>query len=166
MDPVAKLRLLLVDLIREKVPVQLVWAQCVSSDIDQGTMTAMREDIEYHDVLLGLGGHLVAPTANSKVLLLVIENKPAATILLHAESITEQRINGKDLGGLVKADELASRLNVLENDLNTLKQVLATWSPVSMDGGAALKALAATWYAQQLTTTTSDQLQNPKVQHG
>ena len=54
-------------------------------------------------------------------------------------------------------------------DLNTLKQAFTSWAPIAgptTDGGAGLKALAATWFAQQLVTTQSGTLQNPKVKHG
>jgi hypothetical protein len=75
-------------------------------------------------------------------------------------------LNNGEYGGLVKVEDVVSKLNNLENDINTLKQVFSAWSPVSNDGGAALKTAAATWYAQQLTQTVKGDLENTTVTHG
>lgn len=154
--------------IKAHVPLQAVWATCTSTNAQQGTMEAQRDGVEYYDVLLGIGGagDLVVPVPGSKVLLGVVENKPAATFLLLAERVERRHINGDAHGGLVLADQVASRLNTLEQDLNTLKQALTAWVPVPSDGGAALKASAATWAAQPLTPTQSQVLQNTVVHHG
>jgi hypothetical protein len=52
----------------------------------------------------------------------------------------------------------------VEKDLNSLKQVfLQDWVPVSQDGGAALKAAAATWAGRRLTETQKSDIENEKV---
>lgn len=75
-------------------------------------------------------------------------------------------INGGTLGGIAKIDTLVSKLNAIETDLNTLKTAFATWVIVPADGGAALKAITAAWYAQTLSPSTKVQLENTKVKHG
>lgn len=165
MDSIGKLREVLRAEIAKAAPPTVLWATCKSANKEEGTMTAERDGVEYTDVLIGLGGNRSVPKANSKVLLGIIEGKKAVTMLLYCDT-EETHINGDGHGGLVKADAVKDRLNALEQDINTLKQVFAAWTPVTQDGGAALKGAAATWYAQQLTTTTSSQLQNPKVKHG
>ena len=72
--------------------------------------------------------------------------------------------NGGSLGGLVKIEELTERLNIIENDINTLKTVFSSWTPVSQDGGAALKTNATSWAADSLTPTTRDDYENDLVQ--
>lgn len=75
-------------------------------------------------------------------------------------------INGDEFGGLVKIQDLVTKLNNLENDINTLKTAFNSWVTVPNDGGAALKTAAATWYASQLTNTTVNDLENETIQHG
>lgn len=165
MDPIEKLRQLLRTEMRNMAPPTVVWATCKSVNTQDGTMVAEREGLDYEDVIIGLGGNRQVPKASSRVLLGIIEGKRQAAFLIWADT-QELHLNGDAHGGLVKAEELASRLNALEQDINNLKLVFSTWAPVTQDGGAALKGAAATWYAQQLTTTTSQQLQNTQVQHG
>lgn len=166
MDSVAKLRQLLKRDMDARVPVQTVWATCKGVDMAKGTMDAERDGLEYNDVLIGLGGDKLAPMVGCQVLLGLVENKPAATFLIHAEETEQRHINGDAFGGLVRADDVAQALSSLQQDVNSLKQVFATWVPVTQDGGAALKASAASWFAQPLAVTQSTQLQNPKVSHG
>lgn len=73
--------------------------------------------------------------------------------------------NGGSLGGLVCVDGLTGRLNLIENDINTLKDALSAWIPVSQDGGAALKTAAADWFADKLTPSTRSDYENEKVNH-
>lgn len=73
--------------------------------------------------------------------------------------------NGGDNKGMVILDKIIDRYNKIENDINSLKQVLSGWTPVPNDGGAALKLAAATWYGQQLQTTNASQIENDKVKH-
>jgi hypothetical protein len=73
--------------------------------------------------------------------------------------------NGGKLGGLVNIEELVTRLNIVEQDLNTLKTAFAAWVVVPSDGGAALKAIAATWYAQQLTPTVRGDMEDQTITH-
>lgn len=72
-------------------------------------------------------------------------------------------LNGGSLGGLVKVEDLTKRLNNIENDINNLKKVFSSWSPVAQDGGAALKASAASWAGQSLTLTQRGDYENEKV---
>ena len=73
-------------------------------------------------------------------------------------------MNGENKG-LVKVSELVSALNTIQQDINTLKTAFSSWVTVPNDGGAALKAIAATWSGQQLTQSTINDLENPKITH-
>ena len=70
-----------------------------------------------------------------------------------------------DNGGMVKVSELVQKLNDLENDVNSLKQIFAIWVTVPNDGGNALKLASADWYADLLTPTTEDDLADENVKH-
>ncbi|MBD5345470.1 MAG: hypothetical protein HDR90_10940 [Bacteroides sp.] len=73
--------------------------------------------------------------------------------------------NGGDLGGLVKVENLTKRLNIIENDINELKTIFTTWSPLAQDGGAALKTAAISWFGSKLTPSQRSDYENEKVKH-
>lgn len=166
MDPIAKLRELLRADMKAQVPVQTVWATCKSVSMSQSTMVAEADGIEYHDVLIGQGGDLVESKPNCRVLLGIVQNKRQATYLIATDQTNRRWINGNEHGGLVKSDDVTEKLNAIEQDINMLKQLFTGWSPVSMDGGAALKVATAVWAADQLVPTVSQDLQNKSVSHG
>jgi hypothetical protein len=166
MDVIEKLKQVIREDMRSMVPVQTIWATCKSANLQEGTMVAIADELEYYDVLLGLGGDLVEPMPDSRVLLGLVNNKREACVLLFAEATKVRHINGDSWGGLVKADPVATKLLALEQDLNTIKQLVTSWIPVPNDGGASLKAQLIGWSAQTIATTSSAELQNPKVKHG
>lgn len=71
--------------------------------------------------------------------------------------------NDGNLGGLVKLDAVVGKLNALENDLNSIKNIFSTWTPVPNDGGAALKTASTAWSGQTITTTVNADLENTNV---
>lgn len=166
MDSLEKLKQAIIAQVKSHVPVQTLWATCSSVNAQDGTMVATRDGLDFDDVLLGLGADITVPEVGSKVLLGIIENQREATFLIFAERIALRRINGDVFGGLVKADEVASQVNALKQDLNNLKAAFTAWVTVPNDGGAALKIAATTWAGQSLTPTVSATLQNEKVSHG
>jgi hypothetical protein len=84
----------------------------------------------------------------------------ALKILVNCDNII---FNNGTLGGMVKVEDLVTKLNNLENDINSLKNVFSTWTPVPNDGGAALKTAAGVWFGQQLTPTQKSDLENEKI---
>jgi len=51
---------------------------------------------------------------------------------------------------LMKYAQSAATIKEIQDDISALKQAFSTWVPVPQDGGAALKAAAASWFAQPL----------------
>ena len=84
--------------------------------------------------------------------------------MVAADSLIQ--LNDGSKGGLVVVGELVSKINVLEQDLNTIKTVFKTWAPVPNDGGAALKAAAGSWAGQTITETTASDIENTKIKQG
>jgi len=76
------------------------------------------------------------------------------------------QFNDGSFGGLVKVQELTDKINALENDLNNLKLLFQSWTPVPSDGGAVLKALSSTWAGQTITSTVKSDLENTTILHG
>ena len=73
--------------------------------------------------------------------------------------------NGGKLGGIIKIEELTTKLNTIEQDINALKQALSSWTPIPSDGGAALKAAVTSWSAKQLQQSKREDYEDPNIQH-
>jgi hypothetical protein len=80
--------------------------------------------------------------------------------------VDEVWLRGNTNGGIVKVTDLVTKLNNIENDLNTLKTAFTGWVVVPSDGGAALKVITATWAGQTITQTTVNDLESDTVKHG
>lgn len=70
---------------------------------------------------------------------------------------------GGDTDHMVRYSKLEEAYNQLKedhdalvSDLNTLKQIFSTWSPVSGDGGGKLKTDAETWFTSPLSNSTGN----------
>ena len=145
---------------------------CKVSDIDLATFTCTCTPIdgsaEFYDVLLNADadkGFTLIPANGS--LVIIQQTSQANAYVTMVSKVDQVYLAGDANGGLVKVNDLVSKLNRIENDINVLKLVFSTWLPVASDGGAALKLAAATWFAQQLIPiTTANDLQNNTVKHG
>lgn len=73
--------------------------------------------------------------------------------------------NGGDLGGLINIEDLTSKLNNIEREINNLKTVFSSWAPVPQDGGAALKASVSSWAGKQLTLSKRGDYEDKKIKH-
>lgn len=63
----------------------------------------------------------------------------------------------------VPNSQIVGKVNILEKDINALKQALSTWVPVPNDGGAALKTASATWANSQLTVTKTEDVTSENI---
>lgn len=74
--------------------------------------------------------------------------------------------NGGKYEGIVIAKNVTEKLNLLEKEINNLKDVFTKqWTPVVYDGGASLKATIALNWGIPLKETTPDELRNDKIKH-
>lgn len=144
---------------------------CTVKNIDTTKMvcdcTPLDGSADFLDVRLNANytkGFTLIP--KDKSIVIVTQLSDATAYVSMVSEVDEIYLAGDDNGGLVKVQDLVSKLNNLESDLNSLKTVFSTWTPAPGDGGAALKLAAATWYAQQLTPTQVTDLENKKVLHG
>jgi hypothetical protein len=129
---------------------------------------AQLQDIRLQSTPGGNVGLCLIPEVGTYVLIGFITKNEAVVLL--AEKLTKIlcsvdliEFNGGELGGMVKLLSNVSRLNILENDLNTIKTAFNSWVPVPNDGGAALKTAATTWSSNSLTNTVRADLENEKI---
>lgn len=152
-------------------PATSVLCTVVSVDEDEMTceVTPIDEGANFMDVRLMADGNSTTgiyfkPTVGSIVM---ISPQDEVTYFVSMYSgVDEIWLRGTENGGLVKVGSLVTKLNNLENDLNTLKTAFTSWVTVPNDGGAALKTISATWAGQTFTPTTENNLQSTTVKHG
>ena len=68
MDSLEKLKRAIIAQVKANVPVQTVWATCTSVNLQEGTMEATRDGVEYFDVLLGLNNDIMLPMIDQMLL--------------------------------------------------------------------------------------------------
>ena len=125
-------------------------------------------DIECRMSISGNDSFVIVPKEGSTVIVAYSDKtspyclfvQEAQDIYLNSELIT---LNGGYNDGMVKVSNLVDRLNNIEKDINDLKTVFSTWTPVPEDGGSTLKGLCVTWYSQQLIKTIKEDIENTKI---
>lgn len=168
---------------KDLIDVQTHWCIVKKVDWDKKTMTAtgVVDDLDFYDVLLGLGSINRKPSVDSKCLIGIVNNNSAAAFLIECESVDEVEIsdamgfklllkegvltiNGETLGGIVNAIELKTQLDKNTAVLEAIKLAFQSWIPVPNDGGAALKGLSSAFTG--LPTADLSNIQNDKIKHG
>lgn len=86
-----KLKKTLSELAKNSTPIQTVWVEVTEVDWEERTMTAIGVDdeLEYYDVLLGLGSIDLKPKKGSTCLIGIIENQDTASFLINADNVEE-----------------------------------------------------------------------------
>ena len=111
------------------------------------------------------GEMLVTPKVGSAVTIGSLSGDLSQLVVLQVDHIETIVINGGKLGGLINIEQLTEKLNTIEDDINSLKKVMSTWTPVAQDGGAALKASVSTWSGQALTKSQRGDYEDVTVKH-
>ena len=114
---------------------QLRFAVCKSVDWNEKIMTAVgvSDEVPYEGVQLGFGFMDIKPKPETVCLIGILEGKEALTFLINAEDVElvevkseKIEINGGNLGGMVKVEEMVNWMAKLYGDLQTLKTQLST----------------------------------------
>lgn len=144
---------------------QLRWVRVDKVDRDNRSMDVLGvvDNLEYYDIQLGLGALCIYPKPGTICLVGIIEGQETDAFLISAEEVDEIVLNGGTLGGLVKVGELTERLNLIEKDINSLKQALSGWTPSPNDGGSALKTALSSYFSDSLKETQVRDIENERV---
>lgn len=130
------------------------------------TCTPINGDAEFFDVLLNADadkGFTLIPANNSVV---IVQQTSQATAYVSMVSKVDQiYLAGDANGGLVKVQDLVSKLNALENKVNSL--IIACSSQVVTLAPSGVFALAPFFTSvTPLTPTQQTELENQTVKHG
>ena len=168
----SKIRTLLLQMIRDQVPVQNRLGKVTAVDESDMSCTVelLDDDVTLYKVRINnIGskeGFICIPSVDSVVVVSKLQNSDQMHYVSMFSQIEVIMLNGDQYGGLVKVADLVSKINAIEQDLNNIKTVFSAWVPAPGDGGTVLKTAAATWYGQQITPTTENEIVNNKVKHG
>lgn len=141
MDGLDEFNKLLGQRIRELVPIQTTWAKVKSVDWDKKTMTAtgLLDDLDFYDVLLGIGSQSRKPKVGTKCLIGIIANSSNA-FLIEADELEEivHKIGNVELiqkpeGFVLKngSQDLKTVLNDMIDEINKIIVINGTTINVS-----------------------------------
>jgi hypothetical protein len=116
-------------------------------------------------------GSLVIITFTSKTDAFVSAWTEIETIIVKSTNTTYEQdlftFNDGSFGGLIKIEDLVSRLNEYEDLFTQLKTDFTAWTPVPQDGGLALKTILLSGYlTKTIPSTVKANFENEKVTHG
>lgn len=162
---------------------------CTVTSVDRDARAVDCEPLDESAPILGCSlqgdqegeeGFLLLPKVGSYVIVGLVDGQDTGAVLLtdtldalelkigdKTLHFTSEGIvfNGGDLGGLIKVEELTTKLNTIEQDINSLKQAFSTWVPIPSDGGAALKASITSWAGKQLQKSKRGDYEDHNVKH-
>ena len=181
------IRATIIKLIKENVPIQNTWVTVTSVDWEAKTMDCIgiSDDLEYYDVLLGIGSTYTKPVKDTKCLIGTIENKEASSFLIFEEEIEEYliedksgfkwllkdgnlTINGDNFGSIIKIEEIVKKLNAVENAVNQLKGDLNSHTHIvpQAPSGSTSSAPPTVPSTVNLNNTQVSEIENDKIKHG
>lgn len=139
--------------------------------VDENSKTCNIDDdgfmmygIRLQSVTNAAAGILKVPKIGAQALAVKIEDGDGFMLLDCAE-YDKIIFNGGNNGGLINIESLVNKINAIENDLNSLKTVFKSWTPITQDGGSALKTAAADWADQTITKTKTKDLEDKTITH-
>lgn len=115
-------------------------------------------------------GCLMIPTVGSTVVCLRSEYV-SPVVIMYSEIGQIVWMGGEYEGVPIVIDPndptkgVLKKLNDLESKVKDLQIVFSSWTVAPTDGGAALKAAAASWYSTPISLTTQDDISHPNITH-
>jgi hypothetical protein len=109
-------------------------------------------------------GFLLVPK-NDSIVIVTMVNKYTGYVAMCSE-LDEIQLNGTNYDGLVKINDLVTKLNNLENKVNTIISTFNAHTHTGVTSGFSSTAVTPTLVAGTLTPTVKANLENTKVKHG
>jgi uncharacterized protein YlzI (FlbEa/FlbD family) len=148
---------------------QLRFATCKAVNWDEKTMTVtgVSDGVDYRGVQLGFEFVYIKPKIGAVCLIGILEGKEALTFLINAETVELMEvnadtieINGGNLGGLVKSEVVADRINALERKVN---QLITTLSGITVPAAGLVFAPIFASVSQILPLSQKNDFENEKI---
>lgn len=146
----------------------LRWVTCTAVDWDNKNMTATdSDDLEYFDVLLGVGTMTVKPVLNTDCLIAIVEGDNATAFLLYADEAELIQFNTGENGGLTITPKLVEELEKNNVILQALLDVINSNPPVVEPGNNAASALQAAFKTAVAAKELGDftHIEDTKITH-
>lgn len=144
---------------------------CTVKSIDEQAKTCdvspVNNDPDIFDVRLSAdnsNGIFITPKIDSVVIVVMNSNFDGFVGMYSA--IDYIQFGDGSYNGMVKIEDLVSRMNIIENDINDIKTAFSNWVVAPNDGGAALKTIAGSWFGSQLDPTENSDIENEDITHG
>ncbi len=138
---------------KDFVKPQIVWGTVKSVDWSSKTMTATSvvDELDYFNVLLGLGSVYRKPKVGSKCLLGVIQNHASATFLIECEDFEQIQVKSNDSEFTI--DQSGFTIKKGEEDLKSvLTDFMNEVSKIVVLQGTTVNVAAITTIKQRLNT--------------
>ncbi|TLP81352.1 hypothetical protein [Maribacter sp. ACAM166] len=132
---------------------QMVWAKAGAVNLEKNTMvaTGVVDDLEYYDVLLGLGHINKVPNNGALCLLGVIGNHSGFTFLIEAESVQAMQIKSNETDLII--DENGYQITKANESLTTiLNEFIDEVLKIVVIQGQSVNVPALTAIKQRLNT--------------
>ncbi len=134
--------------------------------VNKKTCSIRDEDSEvvYENIILSKGITII-PQIGSMAVACIVPETDFGGFLVFADEFQEIIHAGGENEGIVKVKELKDKLNALETEFNTLKNLFKTWVTVPQDGGASLKTILSSFAGKTLQLTKRSELENKTIKH-
>ncbi len=155
-----KIRMIIEELIQDKIPIQTDLAIVTAVDLDNATCDVkykFEEKGETFKVRLKVDqdpntGFMIVPKVGSLVFVSIVNNDPAWAFVSYVSEVSNIFLNGKQFGGLIKIDQLVSRLNDIEDKINDHSHTVVSQKAKAIDS--------------KISKTKKEDLENDIVSHG
>ena len=144
---------------------------CIVSNVDTTAMTCdcapINGDAHFLEVRLNADykkGFTLIPKDESVVIISQLSDATAYVSMV--SDVDQIYLAGDANGGLVKVDDLVTKLNNLENKVNVMIGIFNAHVHTGVTTGPGSSAVSPTLITGTLTPTTANDLQNNKVKHG
>ena len=181
-----QLRQAIRQIVRDMIPVPFAWARVKSVDKEAKTAVCIDTiaELEYYDVLLGLGSVLPVPTTDTRVLLGITGGTGEASFILWAQQVDEyliavengfnlslnsdgtMTINGDSCGGLPITPKLKEQLEKMT------KRIDSAFDLLKQVPSGALHPNTGAWtgiyepIVASLEKEDFSEIENEKIKHG
>lgn len=138
--------------IKEAIPVQTVWATVKEVDWEAKTMTAtgLEDDLDFFDVLLGIGDQYSKPVIGSKCLIGSISNSPN-NFFICAEQVEETVFKRGETELTIKEDGFILKQSN-ENLRTVFNDMIDEINKIIVINGTSINVAAMTAIKQRLNT--------------